>query len=142
VPSPFFCWPLTTSPAGYAITPVLNPVLNRATRDRTTFCTVTTSDRILWGTTSSARLPMFAFSTNHFAHAGSLGDKPRAAEYEAGPCKGFGNDIIKGFSVMVPVDASAQGVADAIVNVVDTPFGKRPFRVLRPGAGRRRSGQH
>jgi hypothetical protein len=29
----------------------------------------------------------------------------------------------------VPPDADAGAVAEAIVNVVDTPFGKRPFRV-------------
>jgi hypothetical protein len=28
-----------------------------------------------------------------------------------------------------PPDADASAVADAIVKVVDTPFGKRPFRV-------------
>jgi hypothetical protein len=31
--------------------------------------------------------------------------------------------------VIVPPDANVQGVADAIVTVVDTPFGQRPFRV-------------
>jgi hypothetical protein len=29
----------------------------------------------------------------------------------------------------VPDDADARGVADLIAKVVDTPFGKRPFRV-------------
>jgi len=29
----------------------------------------------------------------------------------------------------VPADADVAAVADAIVKVVDTPFGKRPFRV-------------
>jgi hypothetical protein len=29
----------------------------------------------------------------------------------------------------VPPDANVEGVADAIVKVVDAPFGKRPFRV-------------
>ena len=28
-----------------------------------------------------------------------------------------------------PDDANAAGIADAIVQVVDTPFGRRPFRV-------------
>jgi len=32
-------------------------------------------------------------------------------------------------SIIVPPDADASTVADAIVKVVDTPFGKRPFRV-------------
>ena len=30
---------------------------------------------------------------------------------------------------LVPADADIAAVADAIVKVVDTPFGKRPFRV-------------
>src|SRR5258705_10725271 len=32
-------------------------------------------------------------------------------------------------SSIVPADANVEGVADAIVKVVDVPFGKRPFRV-------------
>ena len=35
----------------------------------------------------------------------------------------------KGFSSIVPPNANVEGVADAIVKVVDAPFGKRPFRV-------------
>ena len=34
-----------------------------------------------------------------------------------------------GFASIVPPDANVEAVADAIVKVVDTPFGKRPFRV-------------
>jgi hypothetical protein len=37
--------------------------------------------------------------------------------------------VIKGLSKIGPPDANVQGVADAIVKVVDTPFGQRPFRV-------------
>ena len=36
---------------------------------------------------------------------------------------------MKAFSAIVPADADASSVADAIVEVVDTPFGQRPFRV-------------
>jgi len=32
-------------------------------------------------------------------------------------------------SSIVPPDANVEGVADAIVKIVDAPFGKRPFRV-------------
>ncbi len=46
-----------------------------------------------------------------------------------GPYKGFADDVLKGFSSIVPPDANVEGVADAIVKVVDAPFGKRPFRV-------------
>ena len=37
--------------------------------------------------------------------------------------------MLKGFASIVRTDANVEGVADAIVKVVDTPFGKRPFRV-------------
>jgi hypothetical protein len=36
---------------------------------------------------------------------------------------------MKGFSSIAPADADVSAVAQAIVKVVDTPFGKRPFRV-------------
>jgi hypothetical protein len=35
----------------------------------------------------------------------------------------------KAFAAIVQEDADATGVADAIVKIVDMPFGKRPFRV-------------
>ena len=46
-----------------------------------------------------------------------------------GPYKGFADDVLKGFTSIVPPDANVAAVADAIVKAVDTPFGKRPFRV-------------
>jgi NAD(P)-dependent dehydrogenase (short-subunit alcohol dehydrogenase family) len=83
-----------------------------------------------WGIETSIIVPgAFTGGTNHFAHAGSPADKARAAEYEAGPYKGFADDVLKGFASIVPPDANVEGVADAIVKVVGTPFGKRPFRV-------------
>src|SRR6195256_978460 len=83
-----------------------------------------------WGIETSIIVPgAFTGGTNHFAHAGSPADKARVAEYEAGPYKGFADAVLKGFSSIVPPDANVEGVADAIVKVVDGPFGKRPFRV-------------
>ena len=83
-----------------------------------------------WGIETSIIVPgAFTGGTNHFAHAGSPADKARVTEYEAGPYKGFADDVLKGFACIVPPDANVEGVADAIVKVVDTPFGKRPFRV-------------
>jgi NAD(P)-dependent dehydrogenase (short-subunit alcohol dehydrogenase family) len=83
-----------------------------------------------WGIETSIIVPgAFTGGTNHFAHAGSPADKARVAEYEAGPYKGFADDVLKGFSAIVPPDANVEGVADAIAKVVDAPFGKRPFRV-------------
>jgi NAD(P)-dependent dehydrogenase (short-subunit alcohol dehydrogenase family) len=83
-----------------------------------------------WGIETSIIVPgAFTGGTNHFAHSGSPADSARVAEYEAGPYAGFGEQIMKAFSAIVPPEADAASVADAIVNVVDAPFGQRPFRV-------------
>ena len=83
-----------------------------------------------WGIETSIVVPgAFTGGTNHFAHSGSPADRARVAEYEAGPYAGFGEQIQKAFAAIVPPEADASSVADTIVNVVDTPFGKRPFRV-------------
>jgi len=83
-----------------------------------------------WGIETSILVPgAFTGGTNHFAHAGSPADKVRAAEYEAGPYAGFADEVRKGFASIVPADADVSAVAEAIVRVVETPFGRRPFRV-------------
>ena len=83
-----------------------------------------------WGIETSILVPgAFTGGTNHFAHAGSPADKARAAEYEAGPYAGFGDEVRQGFASIVPADADVSAVAEAIVRVVETPFGRRPFRV-------------
>jgi NAD(P)-dependent dehydrogenase (short-subunit alcohol dehydrogenase family) len=82
-----------------------------------------------WGIETSIIVPgAFTGGTNHFAHAGSPADKARLAEYDAGPYGGIEKQIMAGFASIVPPDADVSAVADAIVKVVDTPFGKRPFR--------------
>jgi hypothetical protein len=83
-----------------------------------------------WDIETSTIVPgAFTGGTNHFAHAGSPDDKARAAEYEGGPYAGFADKVHKGFASIVPPDADISAVAEAIVRVVDAPFGKRPFRV-------------
>jgi NAD(P)-dependent dehydrogenase (short-subunit alcohol dehydrogenase family) len=83
-----------------------------------------------WGIETSIIVPgAFTGGTNHFAHSGRPADTARAAEYEAGPYANFGDQVMKGFAGIVPPDADVNEVAKAIVKAVDTPFGKRPFRV-------------
>lgn len=83
-----------------------------------------------WGIETSIIVPgAFTSGTNHFAHTGHPADEARVAEYEAGPYAGFGEQVQKAFAEIVPPDADASLVAEAIVNVVDALFGKRPFRV-------------
>jgi NAD(P)-dependent dehydrogenase (short-subunit alcohol dehydrogenase family) len=83
-----------------------------------------------WGIETSIVVPgAFTRGTNHFAHSGQPDDAARTAEYEAGPYAGFGEQVQKAFAEIVPEDADAALVADAIVDIVDAPRGKRPFRV-------------
>jgi NAD(P)-dependent dehydrogenase (short-subunit alcohol dehydrogenase family) len=83
-----------------------------------------------WGIETSIIVPgAFTGGTNHFARSGLPADEARVAEYEAGPYAGFGEQVQKAFAAIVPPGADASAVADAIVAVVDAPFGKRPFRV-------------
>jgi NAD(P)-dependent dehydrogenase (short-subunit alcohol dehydrogenase family) len=83
-----------------------------------------------WSIETSIIVPgAFTSGTNHFAHAGKPGDDQVVAEYEAGPYTQFGEQVQTAFASIVPPDADASAVADAIVKVVDAPFAQRPFRV-------------
>ncbi|WP_175922781.1 SDR family oxidoreductase [Burkholderia latens] len=83
-----------------------------------------------WGIETSIVVPgAFTQGTNHFAHASAPADTARAAEYDAGPYPDFGREVQEAFAAIVPADAHASLVADAIVGVVAAPAGKRPFRV-------------
>ncbi|MGF6710293.1 NAD(P)-dependent dehydrogenase (short-subunit alcohol dehydrogenase family) [Luteibacter sp. W1I16] len=82
-----------------------------------------------WGIETSIVVPgAFTKGTNHFAHSGRPADDARLAEYEAGPYKDFGEQVQKAFAEIVPDDADVGGVAKGIVDIVDMPFGTRPFR--------------
>jgi hypothetical protein len=70
----------------------------------------------------------FTNGTNHFAHPGAPADTARAAEYNEGPYAGLPDQALKGLASLEPADADAATVAEAIVQVVGMPFGKRPFR--------------
>ena len=83
-----------------------------------------------WGIETSIIVPgAFTKGTNHFAHSGRPADTARAAEYESGPTRGLGEQIQTAFAAIVPPDADVSAVAEAMVRVVNAPFGKRPFRV-------------
>jgi len=85
---------------------------------------------VRWGIETSIIVPgAFTSGTNHFTRAGSPADQAVAGEYEAGPYAEFGAQVQKAFDAIVPADADVSAVADALVTIVDTPFGKRPFRV-------------
>ena len=82
-----------------------------------------------WGIETAIIVPgAFTKGTNHFAHSGAPADKARMAEYETGPYVGVADKALGGLAALEPPDADVAEVAKAIVAVVDTPFGERPFR--------------
>jgi NAD(P)-dependent dehydrogenase (short-subunit alcohol dehydrogenase family) len=83
-----------------------------------------------WGIETTIIVPgAFTSGTNHFAHATQPQDAARGEAYEAGPYKGFGEVVRKRHEALIPADADVAEVAKAIVEVIDMPYGTRPFRV-------------
>ncbi|MET3654625.1 SDR family oxidoreductase [Dyella japonica] len=83
-----------------------------------------------WGIETSIVVPgAFTKGTNHFAHAGAPADEAVARIYADGPTGDFGEVAFKGLASLEPADVDPEAVAQAIVEVVGKPFGKRPFRV-------------
>jgi NAD(P)-dependent dehydrogenase (short-subunit alcohol dehydrogenase family) len=70
----------------------------------------------------------FTRGTNHYAHAGKPADEAVVTEYEQ-HYAGLLADVGRKMAEIEPPDADVADVAHAIVTVVDTPKGKRPFRV-------------
>lgn len=88
------------------------------------------SELTRWGIETSIVVPgAFTRGTNHFAHSGKPSDSSRAAEYDDGPYKGVAEQALQGLASLEPADADVADVATAIVDLVDLPFGKRPFRI-------------
>ncbi|HEX8289108.1 MAG TPA: SDR family oxidoreductase [Pyrinomonadaceae bacterium] len=82
-----------------------------------------------WGIETSIIVPgAFTKGTNHFQHAGTPADKARAEEYASGATASLADETMRGLAAAVPPDADVSAVAEAIVRVVEMPFGTRPFR--------------
>jgi NAD(P)-dependent dehydrogenase (short-subunit alcohol dehydrogenase family) len=82
-----------------------------------------------WGIETAIVVPgAFTQGTNHFAHSGKPADATRAEEYAKGPTADIPDIALKGLASLEPADADAATVADAVVAIVDMPFGSRPFR--------------
>ena len=83
-----------------------------------------------WGIETSIVVPgAFTKGTNHFLHAGAPADQLRAEEYAQGPTASIPDVTLKGLTALEPKDADPTEVARAIVQIIETPPGKRPFRV-------------
>jgi NAD(P)-dependent dehydrogenase (short-subunit alcohol dehydrogenase family) len=88
------------------------------------------SELARWGIETSIIVPgSFTTGTNHFKNAGSPDDKNRTQEYDSGATAGLAEQSQKGLVAAEPPGSDVATVADAIVKVVDLPFGTRPFRV-------------
>ena len=88
------------------------------------------SELARWGIETSIIVPgSFTSGTNHFKNAGTPDDKNRTQEYASGATAGLDEQSQKGLVAAEPSNSEVATVADAIVNVVDLPFGTRPFRV-------------
>lgn len=83
-----------------------------------------------WGIETAIVVPgAFTKGTNHFAHSGTPADTQRVADYDSGPTAGLAQDILDGLAGCEPPDADVAQVAHAMVAIIDTPIGRRPFRV-------------
>ncbi len=70
----------------------------------------------------------FTHGTNHFAHSGSPADADIVAAYET-RYAGLMDQVAQKLRELEPEWADVAEVAKAIVTVVDTEMGRRPFRV-------------
>jgi NAD(P)-dependent dehydrogenase (short-subunit alcohol dehydrogenase family) len=70
----------------------------------------------------------FTSGTNHFATGGHPSEQTVIPAYEE-RYAGLMDQVGQRLAALAPADADVSQVADAIVEVVGTPHGKRPFRV-------------
>lgn len=88
------------------------------------------SELARFGIETSIIMPgVFSEGTNHFAHAMAPADRGRAAIYATGPTADLAEKILAGTKSLEPPDSDPQAVARAIVEIVGTPHGKRPYRI-------------
>lgn len=122
-------WIGSSSVAG-GIPPMLGPYFAaKAGMDALAVCYARELAR--FGIETSIIVPgAFTKGTNHFAHAGAPGDAARAADYKAVLGDDFADTMLAALAATVPEDADPDIVADAVARVVETPFGRRPFRVV------------
>jgi NAD(P)-dependent dehydrogenase (short-subunit alcohol dehydrogenase family) len=84
----------------------------------------------LWGIETSIIVPDAAARGIHrFVDPDRSMRKSVAADDETGPYAGFGEQMKNAFSTTLSPRTDKLAVADAIVDVVDTPSGWRPFQV-------------
>jgi NAD(P)-dependent dehydrogenase (short-subunit alcohol dehydrogenase family) len=70
----------------------------------------------------------FTSGTNHFVTGGHPADQTVVTAYEKWYA-GLMDQVSESLAALAPADADVSQVADAIVRVVEAPYGERPFRV-------------
>jgi NAD(P)-dependent dehydrogenase (short-subunit alcohol dehydrogenase family) len=70
----------------------------------------------------------FTSGTNHFVTGGRPADQTVVDAYEV-RYAGLMDQVSRRLAAIAPADADVSQVADAIVRIVDAPYGERPFRV-------------
>nr|WP_246478075.1 SDR family NAD(P)-dependent oxidoreductase [Saccharothrix ecbatanensis] len=69
----------------------------------------------------------FTSGTNHFANGGHPADQSTVTAYDRGYA-GLMEQVAQRLAAITPLDADVSAVADAVVDIVNAPRGKRPFR--------------
>jgi hypothetical protein len=72
---------------------------------------------------------LFACPPGHLSRFEKPRDDARASSYEAGPCVGIARQVQRALARIAPGGAVLGLIAGAVAQIVDTPFGERPFRV-------------
>jgi NAD(P)-dependent dehydrogenase (short-subunit alcohol dehydrogenase family) len=124
----FLIWVSASSSAG-GVPPYLSPGL-AATAALDAVAVQYARELARWGIETSILVPgAFGGDADRFAHAGAPADQARVADYASGPTAGLAEEIRTAFARIVPDDVRLGIVAGAIAELVDTPFGERPFRI-------------
>lgn len=122
-------WTSSSSVAG-GVPPLLGPYFAaKAGMDALAVCYA--KELAPFGIETSIVVPgAFTKGTNHFAHAGTPSDTAVNGAYKAALPDGFFERMNAALSATIPEDAEPEAVGRAVVEIVNTPKGKRPLRVM------------
>jgi NAD(P)-dependent dehydrogenase (short-subunit alcohol dehydrogenase family) len=125
---PLMIWIGSTSTRG-GIPPYLGPYF-AAKSAMDTLATIYAWEIARWGIESVILSPgVYTAGTNHFANAGRPGDQARETEYASGPTRDLAEQARKGDETIQTGDMDPVDIGRAVVKLVATPYGKRPFRM-------------
>jgi len=122
-------WTSSSSVAG-GVPPLLGPYFAaKAGMDALAVCYA--KELAPFGIETSIVVPgAFTKGTNHFAHAGTPSDTAVDEAYKVALPDGFFERMSAALSATIPEDAEPEAVGRAVVEIVNTPKGKRPLRVM------------